>query len=560
MKNKKHRYFLSIVASSLLFLLNIGLVNAEDKPAVTVKSGFLDVDTSQFPTALTAEIVNGTIKYVNNKKQARISLKWSLLPLDDTLRIIAKDYNVQPIRCKINNEDLGENGSWFSKLSENCQDYFRNALVVDDQGKIQTQLPDKCLEQNRFQKLWLCEGKPGKQGKPEGQGVGYGLAKTAIPSSQYFGLLRDYLQVNGLVSGNGINYSLETTSTLSNGEESKSISDSDKKITWDIDVYKFRASTSINYYRFVVKASVSPINIYLPLDVTATKLDAKISLKRGSSTIGIFDPNLGELKAINLPVQNPKASVLNPIKSASNELTRTLSLFGSPNLGEVITDNFLGGTRDASLVYGGMIAKNSLEPIVGANLGLANIGDAKFGALIGVGTNSSNTPFYIGPSIQYSILTLSGGLRFATNTNAVDTNFAGIASLDLSQLFGGKREVKELKVENVLTGGDWGKASDEIYRNLALIDYQLTDLTGNQTLKVISLNQIKSCDDKKISSVKLDIQTKGLQFIPRGKYTYNQDPVYILKDKLRQPITQDIVLDACPDVGGTNLEIIIGKK
>jgi hypothetical protein len=551
MKNKKHRHIISIFASSCLCLFNVGLVNAEDKPAVTVKSGFLDVDTSQLPTALTAEIVNGTIKYVNKKKQARIALKWALLPLDDTLRKIAKDSAIQPIRCKINNEDLKENGLWFSKLSQDCKDYFRKALIVDNQDKIQTQLPDQCSEQNSFQKRWLCKEKP----------EGYNLAKTAIPSSQYFGLLRDYLQINGLLSSYGINYSLETTSTLSNGEEDKFSSDSDKKITWDIDVYKFPASTTINYYRFVVKASILPVDIYIPLDVTATKLDASIRLKRGASTIGILDSNLGELKGFNIPVQNPRSSTLNPLKNASTDLTRTLSLFGSPNLGEVVTDNFLGGTKDASLVYGGMIAKNSLEPIVGANLGLANIGDAKLGALIGVGTNSSNTPFYIGPSIQYSILTISGGLRFATNTNAVDTNFAGIASLDLSQLFGGKREVKELKIENVSTGGDWGKASDEIYRNLALIDYQLTDLTGNQTPKVISLTQTKSCDDKKSSPINLDIQTKGLQFIPRGKYTYNQDPVYVLKSTEEgQLISKDMIFDACPDIGGTDLKITIGKK
>jgi len=539
-----------ITVSSIFFSINIGLVNAEDKTTGTGKSGFLDVDTSQFPTAITAEIVNGTIDYVNNKKKARLALKWSLLPLDETLKNIAKDSSVQPISCKINNEDLGTSGSWFNKLSQDCQQSFRDALVVDSQNKIEQQLPNKCSDQNQFQKRWLCKGE------------GYTLAKTAILSSQYFGLLRDYLQINGLLTSQGINYSLDATSTLSDGEEEKFSSVSDKKITWNIMVYRFPASTSINYYRFVVTASVSPIDIYLPPKVKTTKLDVSISLKPSPSTIGIFEPNLGELKGFDLPVELPRDSALNkiPKSRAATELTRTLSLFGSPNLGEVVTNNFLGGTKDASLVYGGMIAKNALEPVVGANLGFANIGDAKLGALIGVGTNSSNTPFYIGPSIQYSILTLSGGFRFATNANAVDTNFAGIASLDLSQLFGGKREVKEFQVENIATGGDWGKASDEIYKNLAAIDYQLTDLTGNQIPKIVSLTQKASCDGKISPSVNLDIQTQGLQFIPKGKYTYNQKQGYLLKDELGQFLSQDTVFNACPDVGAKDLRITIVKN
>lgn len=544
-----HLLSFSIFISSIFFPIDTGLVHAQEKTTGAGKSGFLDVDTSQLPTAITAEIVNGTIEYVNNKKKARIALKWSLLPLDDTLRKIAKDSLVQPISCKINNEDLGASGSWFNKLSKDCQKSFKDALIVDSNNKIQQQLPNKCSEQNQFQKRWLCKGKE------------YNFAKTAIPSSQYFGLLRDYLQLNGLLTSQGINYSLDTTSTLSDGEEEKFSSVSDKRITWNIMVYKFPASTSTSYYRFVVTASVLPIDVYLSPKVTTTKVDVGISLKPSPSTIGIFEPNLGELKGFNLPVELPRSSILNPIpKSASNELTRTLSLFGSPNLGEVITNNFLGGTKDASLIYGGMIAKNALEPVVGANLGFANIGDAKLGALIGVGTNSSNTPFYIGPSIQYSILTLSSGFRFATNANAVDTNFAGIASLDLSQLFGGKQEVKEFQLENTSTGGDWGKASDEIYKNLAAIDYQPKDLTGNQTPKIISLTQKASCDDKPIPSVNLDIQTEGLQFIPRGKYTYNRKPEYLLQDELGRFIPQDTVFNACLDVGAKDLKITIVKN
>ncbi len=550
MKITTHLLSFSIVISSIFVPSYVGLVHAQDKTTGTGKSGFLDVDTSKFPTAITAEIVNGTIEYINNKKKARIALKWSLLPLDDTLQKIAKDSLVQPISCKISNEDLGTSGSWFKKLSKDCQQSFRDALVVDSNNNIQQQLPDKCSDQNKFQKRWLCR-----------KGEGYDLAKTAIPSSQYFGLLRDYLQIDGLLTSQGINYSLDTTSTLSDGEEEKFSSVSDKRITWNIMVYKFRASTNINYYRFVVTASVLPIDIYLSPKVATTKLDVGISLKPSPSTIGIFEPNLGELKGFNLPVELPRSSTLNSIpKSASTELTRTLSLFGSPNLGEVVTNNLLGGTRDASLVYGGMIAKNSLEPVVGANLGFTNIGDAKLGALIGVGTSSSNTPFYIGPSIQYSILTLSGGFRFATNANAVDTNFAGIASLDLSQLLGGKREVKEFQLENIATGGDWGQKSDEISKNLASIDYQPKDLTGNQIPKIISLTQKASCDSKPSPSINLDIQTEGLQFIPRGKYTYNQKPGYLLQDELGRSIPQDDVFNACLDVGAKDLKITIVKN
>ena len=337
-----------------------------------------------------------------------------------------------------------------------------------------------------------------------------------------------------------------------------------KNLVWNILVYEFPATRSgTNYYRFVVTASILPNDIYLPIGVKTATFNANVKLKKSKDTIGIFDLNLGGLTNSPLPVVPPKPSTFNRIPaSAATDLTRTLSLFGSPNLGEVVTNNFLGGTRDASLVYGGMISRNTLEPIVGVNIGLADIGDGKLGASIGIGTNSNNTPFYIGPSIQYSILTVSGGVRFATNGNSIDTNLAGIFSLDLSQLLGGKREITEFQVANTSIGGNWGKASDGIYRDLALIDYQLTNLTGASTVKGISLTQIKTCDGKEIfPGVNLSLSnSSGYQFIPRGQYKYNEAQDYDVKVDGLTPISQTKPLDICNAEGAREIVLTVKKK
>jgi hypothetical protein len=551
---KKTRIF-SIVISIGVFLPVVGSAYAQDKDKTTEKSGFLDVDSSRFPAAITAELVNGTIEYLGNKSRARIALKWSLLPLDDTLKKQAETDNIEPIICQIRNEDLGESGAWFDKLDDGCKEKFKKAKIVDAQGKLQKQLPDKCAvnEENSFQRLWLCK-----------DGGGYELVKTSIPSSQYFGLLRDNLQLNGLLNSQGIDYSINVNSTLANGEEEKFTVSEKKKIVWKILVYEFPATKSgVNYYRFVTTASIFPNDIYLPIGVRTATLNANVKLKKSKTTIGISERNLGGLIDSPLPVVPPKPSTLNPIpESATTDLTRTLSLFGSPNLGEVVTNNFLGGTKDASLVYGGMIGKNTLEPIVGANLGLADLGDGKLGALIGVGTNSNNTPFYIGPSIQYSILTISGGVRFATNGNSVDTNLAGIFSLDLSQLLGGKREITEFQVANTSTGGNWGRASDDIYKNLALIDYQLTNSTGTSIPEGISVTQTKTCDGTEISpGMNLSLRKdSGFQFIPRGKYKYNEIQNYDLKVDGIKPISQAKPFDACIAEGALEMKLTIKKN
>ena len=217
---KKTKIF-SIVLGIGVSLSVVCSAYAQDKDKTTEKSGFLDIDSSQFPTAITAELVNGTIEYIGKKSKARIALKWSLLPLDDTLKKQAETDNVEPISCQIRNEDLGESGAWFDKLDNRCEEKFIAAKIVDAQGKLQKQLPDKSKEQltddkcatneeNSFKKFWLCK-----------KGEGYELAKTSIPSSQYFGLLRDHLQLNGLLNSQGIDYSINVTSTLANGEEEK---------------------------------------------------------------------------------------------------------------------------------------------------------------------------------------------------------------------------------------------------------------------------------------------------------------------------------------------------
>ncbi|MFB2771396.1 hypothetical protein ACE1AT_19225 [Pelatocladus sp. BLCC-F211] len=489
-----------------------------NNPNNNTKPG-LEPEPDLLPRAIRLSIVNGVIEYLQNTKRVTIGLEWSLLPADEILLESAREYyeKYEPVTCSIRNDHLGKSNKWIENLSEKCQQRLREALMVSDLKTLNSD-PNS---QTKFQKYW----------NPEENGDGVQLVRQgAVTASEYFGLLRDNIQITNLLKSNGISYSFDVSGATPQGQFPR-ISDQD--ITWDMKIYRFAVARPQNQpiyiYRFVVKAIIEPFNLtFVKAENTKADLNIAISFKKGEETVGLSNLKL-IASPIPIEIQMEKGQQTNLKKledaKAFTQLNTALSFFGSPDLSQIVSNNFLGGTSNTSIITGGLINDKVAQPIVGVNLDLLDLGSSKAGGLLGIGITDSNS-LYIGPSFQYSILTLSAGARIFDKKDSTRVEPAGVISFDLSQVIGGKQQNEKIDLDKSKTGGDWGKASEEIVKDLALVDWGVTQNPNIQ--QSLALVREKDCTGNKIQPneyaelpIKITAGEKpSLKFIPQGIYKY----------------------------------------
>ncbi|KAI9134864.1 hypothetical protein [Acaryochloris sp. CCMEE 5410] len=483
-------------------------------------SGF---DISNAPSAITASIKNGIVNYVKNAKQATIQLEWELLPPPNISKTPFPT-NGKVITCSIKNTDLSVSEKWINSLSKECKNELQEALMIDlsnlsnfhsvEASESQRLNPTENINdssQIKFLEIWSKELKKFQGFWVDEQGKGFNLALTSIPTPQYFSLLRDHLQLTALLASSGITYAIEAEGAQ--GDFPKYISEG---IEWKIKVYKYKISKDTSYYRFSAKAIAKPLKLTYPNagDTKEKTITVNMQFTPGEGTVGILQPNLTFLPpqfSIDLP---PNVQSLLD-STAPSELETAISFLGGFNPTD--SSNLFGSNTEASIITGGLIGDGFVEPISGVNLEVFDIGRAKGGVIFGVGTIGT-TPLYIGPSLQYSVLTFSAGARISEQNESTSIDPAGLISLDLSQLIGGKKQIKSLIVDNNETGGDWGKVSDEISSNLAFIKW------NNSSINPISLIMEKDCsrqdiDNKNKAQLFFNTDT-GYRFVPRGIYKY----------------------------------------
>jgi hypothetical protein len=219
----------------------------------------------------------------------------------------------------------------------------------------------------------------------------------------------------------------------------------------------------------------------------------------------------------------------------------------------LVSNNFLGGTNNTSIITGGLINDKVAQPIIGVNLELLDLGSSKAGGLFGIGLTDNNS-LYIGPSFQYSILTLSAGARIFDKKDSTRVEPAGVISFDLSQVIGGKQENKKIELDRSKVGGDWGKASEEIVKDLVLVDWGVSQNTNIQ--EPLALVKEKNCTGNAIqpneyAELPLNISTgekPSLKFIPQGIYKYQGldklPPIYALYDD-DFPVNKNAEINFC---------------
>ncbi len=479
----------------------------------------LETEPDLLPRAIRLSIVNGVIEYLQNSKQVTIGLEWSLLPADENLLESAREYyeKDEPVTCLIHNQNLGKSNKWIEDLSARCQQRLREALMVSDLNILNSD-PNS---QTTFKRYW----------NPQETGAGVQLVRQgSVTASEYFGLLRDHIQITNLLKSNGISYSFDVSGATPQGQFPR-ISDQD--INWDIKIYRFAVARPQNQpiyiYRFVAKAVIEPFKLsFAKAETTDANLNVAISFKKGEETVGLSNRKL-IASAIPIKIEQEKGQAANLKKledaKAFTQLNTALSFFGSPDLSQVVSNNFLGGTSNSSIITGGLINDKVAQPIIGVNLDILDLGSAKAGGLFGIELTDNNS-LYIGPSLQYSILTLSAGARIFDKKDSTRVEPVGVISFDLSQVIGGKQQNKKIDLDRSKVGGDWGKASEEIVKDLALVDWGVTQNPSIQ--QPLALVKEKNCAGNKIqpneyAEIPINISTgeqSSLKFIPEGIYKY----------------------------------------
>jgi len=490
---------------------------AGDKPTLTKNT---------VPSAIRVAVANGVIDFVNGTRRATLNLEWELLPKDATLLASERKRNLQVSRFFIPNKDLRDH-SWYRNLRPAYQQLLREAFQTSAS-------PDLPGATEDFREFWAVP-----------HHAGYELAVgeiAAITASDYFCLQRDFLLLSGLLQTKGIRFSVDINGAKARGGNTKLSAEDGSDITWEITAYQFWGSSKISFYRFAVKAVMQPLPLLFP-DTTETeaKLNVGVSILDSPETVGLLQHHFTTgPNAITVGLSEATKDKLQTIADAHalSDLETDLKLIGGGvQLGDIITKGLLGGTTDASIITGGLVGNGKVSQVIGVHQELSRVANASLGVLLGVQPGEDNSLF-VGPSIQFSVITLAAGLRAFEKDKAVANDErartgyagAGVVSVDLSRLTKSKKTVTRIELANATTGGNIGVASDLIARDLALVgwtlkspdpglSFTLTQMTDRQG------NGITDPAKRAIYSVTPTAgDTRQVLFLPIGRYAFGAIP------------------------------------
>jgi Calx-beta domain len=516
---------------------------------ITASLEITDIDNSKLPNAIRFALVNGVIEYVNNTQQAAIDLEWNLLPLEGNTQLkkeIQANYpKSKAVTCLINNEDLTAQ-KWVKNLAGDlmCREYLEDAFRTKNLNNLQG---------NEFENFWT---------ERSDLSNGYNrIVKSKLSKAQYFGILRDYSQIKLLLLSEGINIFLDVEGTPKpRGEFPQVFS---KDIKWEIKIYRFSADDSTNFYRFTAKATVNRFKLAFPVPSSTPFKplpQAKISIAFKGSP-GLIQPNLATLP-FGIELANRDTTPTLQETKTETELITTLGYFfnlKNADFGKLVNNNFLGNLQNTSIITGGLISDKAVDSLVGINTKFTDLGDVKIGGLIGIGLNNNN-PLFVGPSLSYGGLTFAAGARVSSKNDTVNFDTSGLISLDLSQALGGQQpNQRNIEVGEQVGGGNWGVPSDEISKDLALVDLSISEATVATLQKGLNTQQVylvktKDCSKENLLPgkqaqklvKKLDSQ---LLFMPRGFYQFQDINGKSFEIPGRNSIT------ACPATGVIKLKL-----
>jgi hypothetical protein len=507
-----------VLFSSLFLILPNSFIEKSlaDDEVPPNKSTKIEEIPKQLPSAISISLIDGVIKYINNDRRAKFKLQWSPLKVSDSLINQAGTQDFSVIKLRINSRDL-ENGNWINNLNPTDKKEVLKALNVSSLATLISSVDSS-------------------------------LDSGTVTVSEYMHMSRERNILKFLIKSQGVKYSFGLKA-----QEAEILSPdySDENVVWHIDIYKLTSRRGGEYYRFTAKAVVDSLELRIPNDVISidkndknkTKkifYDVRFKLKKNQpgSVTEIF-----KIPATSFDIPEPNSEFKNKENSLNADLQKSLlslngflSIFGgSEKLGDAVL-GLLSGTDNTSIVGGGLVNFNEggVAPFIGVNQEIGKIGDNfTSGVLFGVGTGDK-TSLYIGPSVQYSVFTISAGARLGTQVNS-DVSFAGMVAVDLSRLTNGKRDPAPTPVDISNTGGNFGNQYDAIISSYTLLEYtSKVDIELTQVCDVSRKTTSSDSEKIKIALPKSDSAKKI--YLPRGIYEYDVD-----LNKIRIDASQDKV-------------------
>ncbi len=463
----------------------------------------------QTARAIRIGFIDGVIKFVKNSARTRIQVEWEPLPISESIIKAGRIYGYEPIEIKIRNEDLAD-GKWISKISQKERNILKEALGASDLSDIRNSGNNFQIKDEELKDL---------------------LRDTSLNTIDYLGYQRDRKIITTLLENNGISYSVEIPKL-------DILRVSDKKINWNISIYKFvvKQQPEVAFYRFGAKATVDPFEILIsnqPNNSEGFEIKAGISLKKSDKSIGLLNNVRSFMYDVTGKVtfDSTNEELISELadNNALNQSEGFLTFAGgAKKLGDVISKGLLGGNQNTSIVSGGIIDFDGgeISPFFGVNSEIAKIGDSSAGFMFGAGLDDK-TSLFVGPSLQTSIFTLSAGGLAVEGDEKPDINFAGLISVDLSRLTRSKKVNKTIPIENTQIGGGWGKVSEKVFEDLALLEWKFSADTVN------SFKLIRVCDSEgfaiqegkqtviNVTSNSNQDSKQDIKIIPKGIYKYD---------------------------------------
>jgi len=521
---------------------------------------------TNIPRAIRLSVINGIIDLAKTPQQAKAKVEffWDVLPMGEILPKQSRNEFVKPIIIRIPNRDLGDPKVWTNNLSPEEKNILLKALYPnDDISRISdlSQFRNDTSSKN-FEKYWLAEDLD--ENLTNGKDV---------DASNFFSLFRDHKILTNVLMSQGIEYFLTIK------QEKEVIQEgfpkiSDQNIIWEISIYEFPVGSKPSdsgrdpvptkfYYRYTIKAKIEPIDITIAKP-NGNQINAEVAIRfKNGGALGLSQSAGAQflygkdIPSITLTTTKVYEGTLTKLQEekAGNQIDQALQFIGigGQQIGNLLSQTLFTGNTNYSIISGGLFSRDKVELLVGANLELAKWDPLTLGVLFGV-VPQAQTSLYIGPSLQASIFTLSGGARISdNNVGSTRVDAAGVISIDLSRLIGLTPQTREIKLADSNVGGGWGNVSDELTRNLAVSRFKLIIGESIKPLKSIKplgksiepidtipvdfgfqLRKTKECSGSDVATTnstnvdirvrqfreqsKSDFSIKPLQFFPQGIY------------------------------------------
>jgi hypothetical protein len=501
----KKTLLITLICTSILSIISNAKVIAQDtKP---------DAENNQISSAVKAIVENGVVKYSEGVQLVKVGLEWNPLPVNQALIDSLTQYKKAKDSLQIVNIGQANNGKAIScGLDRNSPDQaiLYEALGVDKNSNCEQLSPDTSIQEKEIEALFNNEG---------------------ISHSEYISMIKERNILKTILLSKGIEYAFN----IRKDNELEVPDFSDKKISWQIKIYKHEWPSAKDhyYYRFNIKAIIEPFEnkvVSKKEAVKEIKFDTRIRIKDLNKQTSI--PNrffsVTKLDGDGLQVaSNPETEAIS--KKAASDFSKLSGVFniigGGTQLGTA-TQGIFGGADNSSFVSGGLVNfdNGNIDPLLGVNQEIGKIGDISAGMIFGVGLGEK-TSIFLGPSLQSSIFTISAGATLGAKSQQSDLGFAGLVSVDLSRLSGERKEVNTINVDNPIVGSPTNirQEIDNEANSNALIRYTILPNTNQERY----FDLVRICDEtgKKTNNlselITINENNKPkIAFLRKGKYAY----------------------------------------